>query len=109
MTTALASSTDVQRASADDDRRDRKLEHIELALDRRTQLEERYFDAWRFDHEALPELDLDEIELSCDFLGKRLAAPNCAGGRRDVTLRRSQSACRWLTLFAVMPAWISIN
>lgn len=75
MSTALASSTDIQRAAADDDARDRKLEHIELALDGRTQLEECYFDQWRFEHEALPELDFDEIDLSCEFLGKRLAAP----------------------------------
>ena len=34
-----------------------------------------YFDDYRFEHEALPEIDLDEIDTSIDFLGRRLAAP----------------------------------
>ncbi|MEM1202748.1 MAG: type 2 isopentenyl-diphosphate Delta-isomerase [Acidobacteriota bacterium] len=71
----LESSPEVQRAAADDDVRDRKLEHIELALDRRTQLEGRFFDRLSFVHEALPDVDLDAIDLSVDFLGKRLEAP----------------------------------
>jgi isopentenyl-diphosphate delta-isomerase len=55
--------------------RDRKAEHIRLALDRRMQLEINYFDEYRFGHEALPEIDLAEVDTSVEFLGKRLDAP----------------------------------
>lgn len=55
--------------------RDRKAEHIRLALERRMQAESNAFDAYRFGHEALPEIDFDEIDTSIEFLGKRLAAP----------------------------------
>ena len=33
------------------------------------------FEYLRFEHNALPELDLDEVDTSLEFLGKRLAAP----------------------------------
>lgn len=55
--------------------RDRKAEHIQLALDPRMQLGHSFFDDYRFEHEALPEIDLDAIDVSVEFLGKRLAAP----------------------------------
>lgn len=55
--------------------RDRKAEHIELALDSRTQLEACFFDRYFFDHEALPEIDMAAVDPSTDFLGYRLAAP----------------------------------
>jgi isopentenyl-diphosphate delta-isomerase len=55
--------------------RDRKAEHIDLALDRRMQFEGRYFDRWRFTHEALPEIDFADIDLACEFLGKPMRAP----------------------------------
>lgn len=55
--------------------RDRKLEHIQLSLDRRIQLETRYFEQWGFVHEALPELDLEAVDCRTTFLGKPLAAP----------------------------------
>jgi len=55
--------------------RDRKAEHIRLALDERMQLGGSAFDDYRFEHQALPEIDLDEIDVSVEFLGKRLAAP----------------------------------
>jgi isopentenyl-diphosphate Delta-isomerase len=55
--------------------RDRKAEHIRLALDERMQLGGSAFDAYRFEHQALPEIDFDEIDIAVEFLGKRLAAP----------------------------------
>jgi isopentenyl-diphosphate delta-isomerase len=57
------------------DLRDRKAEHIRLALDPRMQLGAGVFDDYHFGHEALPEIDMAEIDLSVDFLGKRIAAP----------------------------------
>lgn len=63
-------------ASAVDLGRDRKAEHIRLALDERMQLGGRSaFDEYSFGHEALPEIDMSEIDISVDFLGRRLAAP----------------------------------
>src|SRR5712692_3695089 len=55
--------------------RDRKAEHIQLALEQRMQLGANYFDSYRFDHQALPEIDFDAIDLSVPFLGRSLAAP----------------------------------
>lgn len=33
------------------------------------------FEEWEFEHNALPELDLQDIDTSCTFLGVRIAAP----------------------------------
>ncbi|HSL83090.1 MAG TPA: alpha-hydroxy-acid oxidizing protein, partial [Thermoanaerobaculia bacterium] len=55
--------------------RDRKAEHISLALDRATQGDRAFFDDWAFEHRALPELDLAEIDTSVEFLGRSLEAP----------------------------------
>lgn len=33
------------------------------------------FDEYVFAHRALPEIDLGDVDLSCEFLGRRLAAP----------------------------------
>jgi isopentenyl-diphosphate delta-isomerase len=69
--------------------RDRKAEHIRLALEPRMQLESNYFEDWRLEHRALPEIDYDEIDTSVTFLGKRLEAPlliSCmTGGTEDAT------------------------
>jgi isopentenyl-diphosphate delta-isomerase len=55
--------------------RDRKAEHIRLALEQRMQLGVNYFDEYHFEHAALPEIDFGDIDPGVDFLGRRLAAP----------------------------------
>jgi isopentenyl-diphosphate Delta-isomerase len=55
--------------------RDRKAEHIALALEERMQVRRGAFDRLVFEHCALPELDMEEIDTSCELLGKRLGAP----------------------------------
>jgi isopentenyl-diphosphate delta-isomerase len=62
-------------ASGDAPERDRKLEHIRLALEERMQLGRNFFDDYRFDHAAMPEIDLDAIDTGVVFLGRRLEAP----------------------------------
>ena len=55
----------------------RKKEHLEICLDTEavTGPLGTGLDRYRFVHNALPELDLDEIDPSVTFLGKRLEAP----------------------------------
>ena len=69
------------------DERDRKAEHIRLSLDDRMQLHGHFFDDYHFEHEALPELDLRDVEVSTRFLNKAVEAPlliSCmTGGTED--------------------------
>lgn len=70
--------------------RDRKAEHIRLALEDRNQFGAHAFESWIFDHEALPDLDFDAIDLSVNFLGKRLQAPiliSCMTGGTGIAAR----------------------
>lgn len=55
----------------------RKREHLELCLDTRsvTSPSGTGLDRYAFLHNALPELDIADIDLSAAFLGKRLQAP----------------------------------
>src|SRR5512145_2767369 len=55
----------------------RKKEHLELCLDTEivSSASSTGFEAYCFIHNALPELDIDEIDTSTTFLGKRLNAP----------------------------------
>lgn len=56
---------------------ERKAAHIEAVLSGRVNARavDAGFDRLRFEHCALPELDLQDIDLSTDFLGKRLRRP----------------------------------
>jgi len=56
----------------------RKKEHLELCLDTQPVTSSSSgtgLDRYRFVHNALPDLDIDELDLSAEFLGKRLNAP----------------------------------
>ncbi len=55
----------------------RKGDHLDIVLSPRLSSRRTAtgFDTLRFEHVALPELDMDEIDLSADFLGRRLRAP----------------------------------
>lgn len=55
--------------------RDRKAEHIELSLKPEVQSRWSYFDAYWFEHCALPEIDFSDIDTSTTFLGKTIRSP----------------------------------
>jgi len=55
---------------------DRKNEHLDVVLGGRGRSQARTgFDTVIFEHTALPELDMDAIDLTTSFLGKRINAP----------------------------------
>src|SRR5215217_3524386 len=55
---------------------DRKDQHLDVILSGRGRHRlDGGFDAVRFVHEALPDLDYGKIDLGTDFLGRRLKAP----------------------------------
>ncbi len=60
---------------------ERKNEHLQLAADLRVQRPGRSngLERLRFEHLALPELDLDRIDMGLELLGKRLRAPLLIG------------------------------
>ncbi len=53
----------------------RKAEQLRLAMDSGNQLEARFFDDWRLEHDALPELSLDALDTRTAFLGRPLEVP----------------------------------
>jgi isopentenyl-diphosphate delta-isomerase len=77
--------------------RDRKAEHLSLALDRRMQISGSYFDAWEFEHAALPEIDYADIDVTSSFLGRALRAPlliSCMTGGTDEATRINRNLAR---------------
>ena len=68
----------------------RKSQHVQIVLDQDVAAKgvSTGFAAYRLPHEALPELDLAEVDLATTFLGKRLRAPllvsSMTGGAPDV-------------------------
>lgn len=55
----------------------RKAEHLRINIERDVNAKgvTAGFEAFAFEHRALPEIDLDDVDLSSEFLGKRLRAP----------------------------------
>lgn len=70
--------------------RDRKAEHIHLALEERMQVPLHSFDRFAFVPEALPEIDRAAIDLGTTFLDHRLRAPwliSCMTGGTELATR----------------------
>nr|WP_222829537.1 type 2 isopentenyl-diphosphate Delta-isomerase [Archaeoglobus profundus] len=53
----------------------RKLDHIEICLNKEVESSYSGFEDVMLIHKAIPEIDFDEIDTSVDFLGKRISAP----------------------------------
>jgi len=53
----------------------RKAEHVNIILQENVSAEYNYWNDVRLLHRALPEVDLDNIDISATFFGKRLEAP----------------------------------
>jgi len=61
----------------------RKKDHLKLALSPEAQIGNPGFDCYHFIHNALPELNFDDIDLSTTFLGKKVSYPffiSCMSG-----------------------------
>lgn len=65
----------------------RKLDHLRICLDKSPQsILTAGFERYRFVHQALPEIDLEAVDPSCQLLGKGLRAPlvvSCMTGGTD--------------------------
>src|SRR5438034_1260766 len=53
----------------------RRAEHVNIILNENVSAEYNYWNDIRLVHNALPEIDLDDIDLGVKFFGKRLRAP----------------------------------
>ena len=55
--------------------RERKADHIDICVNERTAPGYCYWDDVRFVHNALPEIDADDIDTTCWLFGKKLEFP----------------------------------
>lgn len=68
---------------------ERKHSHVDICLNREVcfDLQDTGLGAWRFEHNAAPEIDFKEIDLSTEFLGKKIGLPimisSMTGGYSD--------------------------
>lgn len=53
----------------------RKAEHVEIVLNEKSRADRNWWDSVQLMHNALPEVDLDDVDISVELLGKKLDAP----------------------------------
>lgn len=98
----------------DPDLLQRKNDHLDIVLNPNRAVKQTTtgFERWRFEHCALPELNLDAIDLSTSLCGRAMQAPilissmtGGATGRVTLTViwlrRRKCSAWRWASARSV--------
>jgi isopentenyl-diphosphate delta-isomerase len=65
----------------------RKNEHVDIAVKEEVEAHQNYWDYIRLVHNALPEINKEEVDFSTTFLGKKLGAPiiiaGMTGGYKD--------------------------
>jgi isopentenyl-diphosphate Delta-isomerase len=77
----------------------RKLDHIRINLEEDVQSAVTTgLEKYRFIHEALPELNLDEIDLSQSLFGKKVSAPILISSMTGGTEKRDRSTVTWQKL-----------
>jgi len=59
---------------------ERKNEHVKICLEKKVQASKNYWENVHLIHNALPEIDKDEISISAKLFGKRLKAPIIIAG-----------------------------
>ncbi|MBD3229618.1 MAG: type 2 isopentenyl-diphosphate Delta-isomerase [Candidatus Lokiarchaeota archaeon] len=59
---------------------DRKIEHLKIPVKADVQHKHNYFRNIKLIHYALPDHDLEEIDISVDFFSKKVSAPICIAG-----------------------------
>ncbi|MFX0083055.1 MAG: type 2 isopentenyl-diphosphate Delta-isomerase [Candidatus Hodarchaeota archaeon] len=56
---------------------DRKIEHLKIPLDHDVQHSKNYFNDIKLIHHPIPDVDVDEVDLSVKFFNKKISAPIC--------------------------------
>ncbi len=68
----------------------RKLNHLKICLEKKVEVRSTGWENYSFVHNALPEIDFNKIDLSVNFLGKKLKAPilisSMTGGTKEAAL-----------------------
>ncbi len=55
--------------------KERKMDHINICLNEKIEPSYNYWNDVKLIHEALPEIDLDEIDMRCNVMGRKLEFP----------------------------------
>src|SRR2546427_1647659 len=74
-TSSAPASAEVLEMAEPSKTEQRKAEHVNIILQENVSAEYNYWNDVRLVHTALPEIDLDDVDVSVKFFGKRLEAP----------------------------------
>src|SRR5438093_372279 len=74
-TSSAPASSEVLEMAEPSKTEQRKAEHVNIILQENVSAEYNYWNDVRLVHTALPEIDLDDVDVSVKFFGKRLEAP----------------------------------
>jgi isopentenyl-diphosphate delta-isomerase len=76
----------------------RKDEHIDICLDKNIEYGDNGLSQYKFIHNALPEIDFNEIDTSIEFLNKKISAPiiiapmTCGSSYKQININLAKAA-----------------